>query len=205
MSAKNINMIFTIFIISTISTIFILFIIYILKQKIIKFIKHCFHHEEDVLLDMLDKSNKFIPYNFNKNNKEYILTQIKNREDRLKSGYTPEQLIEGIRNSYTQIEIEYLLTNYEIQSKKYTDQSILSFVTLFIAIGAFAISCFKEGNINSIIGIAISIFIICILFIFSRAFSPKGSKLNTAIFWLTQAKEVDEPQKNEQTDKDDDE
>ncbi|MDQ7158411.1 hypothetical protein RCG63_00160 [Lactococcus lactis] len=155
---------------------------------------------------MLDKSNKFIPYNFNKNNKEYILTQIKNRDDRLKSGYTPEQLIEGIRNSYTQIEIEYLLTNYEIQSKKYTDQSILSFVTLFIAIGAFAISYFKEvKNINSIMWFASIIIISCIVFIISRAFSPKGSKLNKAIFWLTQAKEVDEPQKNEQTDKDDDE
>lgn len=202
MSAKNTNIIFIIFIISTISTISILSIIYILK-KIIKFIKHYFHHE-DVLLDMLDKSNKFIPYNFNKNNKEYILTQIKNRDDRLKSGYTPEQLIEGIRNSYTQIEIEYLLTNYEIQSKKYTDQNIQSFVTLFIAIGAFAISCLKDEKIISSIIFCVIAFII-LYFILLRAFSPNGSKLNTAIFWLKQAKELDEPQKNEQTDKDDDE
>lgn len=150
--------------------------------------------------------NKFIPCQFNSDNRVNILIQIKNRNDSLTSEYTPEQLIEEIRNSYTQIEIEYLLTNYEIQSKKYTDQSILSFVTLFIAIGAFAISYFKEvKNINSIMWFASIIIIICIVFIISRAFSPNGSKLNTAIFWLTQAKEVDEPQKNEQTDKDDDE
>ncbi|MDY4364267.1 hypothetical protein SM120_11560 [Lactococcus lactis subsp. lactis] len=148
--------------------------------------------------DLLDKSNKFIPYHFNSHNRANILKQIKNKEDSLTSGYTAEQLIEDIRNSYTQLEIEYLLTNYEIQSKKYTDQSIQSFVTLFIAIGAFAISCFKEGkNINSIMWFAIIIGIICIVFIFSRAFSPNGSKLNTAIFWLTQAKKSSEPEKTD--------
>ena len=159
--------------------------------------------------DSSNKSNnldKFIPCQFNSDNIANILIQIKNRNDSLTSEYTPEQLIEEIRKSYTQIEIEYLLTNYEIKSKHYIDESIQRFVTLFIAIGAFGISYFKEvENINSIMWFASIILIICIVFISSRAFSPNGSKLNTAIFWLTQAKEVDEPQKNEQTDKDDDE
>lgn len=158
---------------------------------------------------MSDKSNKFIPYNFNKHDRENILKQIKKRDDRLTIGDNSEQLIEDIRNSYTQLEIEYLLTSYEIQSKKYTDESIQKISTLCIAIVGLFISTtsiIKEKvYINLIFGFVIFILCVLILFILWRIFAPKGSRLNTAIFWLKQAKELDEPQKNEQTDKDDDE
>ena len=150
---------------------------------------------------MSDKSNKFIPYNFNKHNRENILKQIKKRDDRLTIGDNSEQLIEDIRNSYTQLEIEYLLKSYEIQSKKYTDESIQKISTLCIAIVGLFISTtsiFKEKEYINLIFLLV-IFTLCflVIFILWRIFNPKGSRLETAIFWLKQAKKSSEPEKTD--------
>lgn len=133
---------------------------------------------------------------FNKENRKEILKQLVNKEESSKNIKDYKTLIDEVRNSYTNVEIDYLLQNYEIKNKHYTDESIKNFVTLFIAIGAFAISVFKEthGILNTK-----NIFIItlvgAIIVISLRAFSPKGSELNTAIFLLKQAKKFEESSK----------
>lgn len=175
----------------------------------------------------MTEQNKLIKCTFNKSNRKEILGQLTNRARSSKNGVLYESLINEVRSSYTNIEIDYLLKSYEIKNKHYTDESIARFVTLLMGIGAFIISILsvfisilsviissknKIPDINNVLmntktALVWTIVIIitgCILIIVSRAFSSIGSKLNTAIFLLRQAKKLDGPQKNEQTDKVDD-
>ncbi|MCT0052251.1 hypothetical protein [Lactococcus lactis] len=138
--------------------------------------------------------NELTTCTFNQKNRRDILTELAKREKIAKDLKMYKTLIDEVRHYYMDVEIEYLLKNYEIDSKHYTDESIKNFVTLFIAIGAFAISAFKEyKDINDIIIIFIITLIASILVVVFRAFSPRGSRLNTAIFLLEQAKKLPEP------------
>lgn len=134
--------------------------------------------------------------NFDSNSSKDILKQLSLKTKAANNTEAYTKLVTETRQNYTNIEIEYLLQNYEIQNKHYTDESIKNFVTLFIAIGAFAISVLKEThNILSVTIVFLITLIGSIIVIAFRAFSPKGSKLNTAIFLLKQAKKLEESSK----------
>lgn len=134
--------------------------------------------------------------NFDSKSSKDILEQLSLKTKAANNTEAYTKLVTETRKNYNNIEIEYLLQNYEIKNKHYTDESIKNFVTLFIAIGAFAISVLKETHDIPSVNIVFFITLVAsIIVIALRAFSPKGSELNDAIFLLKQAKELEESSK----------
>lgn len=134
--------------------------------------------------------NLITKYRFDKKTKNEIIDEIYN--------YTKDEFSEGIDTDHNfikattlikeinynePIELEHLLKNIKTEHKLYTNESVATFISLLIALAAFFIPLY-EGSQRYVIFV---IYFAILVFLKFRVFTPRGKKLNTAIFYIEQA------------------
>lgn len=135
-------------------------------------------------------------YRFDKKTKNKIIDEIYN--------YTKKEFLKGVDTDHNfnkaktlikainynePIELEHLLKNIKIENKLYTNESVATFISLFLALGAFIIPLNTGSQRYVIFGIYFAI----LVFLKFRVFTPRGKKLNTAIFYIEQALKEPKP------------
>lgn len=138
-----------------------------------------------------------ITYRFDKKTKNKIIDEIYNyTKDEFPEGLDTDHnfnkattLIKEINHYNEPIELEHLLNKIKTEHKFYTNESVNTFISTFIALGAL-ITSLNEGLQRYIIfGICLAILAVLKF----RVFSSRGNKLNTAIFYIEQALKEPKP------------
>lgn len=130
-------------------------------------------------------------YRFDKKTKNKIIDEIYNyTKDKFSEGFDTDHnfikaitLIEEIKDYYKPIELEHLLKNIKTENKLYTNENVATFISLLIALASFIISL----NIWPQRYVVLLTFSAILVFLKFIVFSPRGKKLNTAIFYIEQA------------------
>ncbi len=140
--------------------------------------------------------NRITKYRFDKKTKNEIIDEIYN--------YTKKEFLEGFDTDHNfnkaktlikkinynePIELEHLLKRIKTEHKLYTNESVATFVSIFIALGALIISLNKGSQLYLIFVICLAILVVLKF----RVFSSRGEKLNTAIFYIEQALKETKP------------
>lgn len=136
-------------------------------------------------------------YRFDKKTKNEIIDEIYNyTKDEFSKGWDTDHnfnsattLIKEIKDCNKPIELEHLLKCIKIENKLYTNESVATFVSIFIALGALITSLNKGSQPYLIVVICLAILVVLKF----RVFSSRGEKLNTAIFYIEQALKETKP------------
>ncbi|MDN5981321.1 MAG: hypothetical protein L0I03_05330, partial [Lactococcus lactis] len=143
-----------------------------------------------------DIMNRITKYRFDKKTKNEIIDEIYN--------YTKDEFLEGFDTDHNfnkaktlikkinynePIELEHLLKRIKTEHKLYTNESVDTFVSIFIALGALITSLNKGSQLYLIFVICLAILVVLKF----RVFSSRGEKLNTAIFYIEQALKETKP------------
>lgn len=164
---------------------------------------------------IMNTNNRILEeYYFDEKSREKILLQLSNDIDQINNKKSYKILIREVRNSYNNLEINHLKKNYEIKNSFYSNDTIISFSTMFIALSAFLISTLsslqntKTTRLITLLGTLevssksneilsyffIFIMIIFMVYIFRRAIFPKKpQKLSDVIFLLEEVLKIPEP------------
>lgn len=135
--------------------------------------------------------NLITKYRFDKKTKNEIIDEIYNyTKDEFLEGVDTDHnfnkaktLIREIKDDNKPIELEHLLKNIKTEHKYFTNESVNTFISTFIALGAFIISLDKGSKLYVIYVVYFAILAVLKF----RVLSPRGKKLNTAIFYIEQA------------------
>ena len=130
-------------------------------------------------------------YQFNKKTKNEIIDEIYNyTKDKFSEGWDTDHnfnkattLIKEIKQYNKPIELEHLLKNIKTEHKLYTNESVATFISLLIALGAF-ITPLNKGLQRYLIFVIYFAILVVLKF---RVYTPRGKKLNTAIFFIEHA------------------
>lgn len=145
--------------------------------------------------------NLITKYRFDKKTKNKIIDEIYNyTKDEFSEGFNTDHnfnkaktLIKEINHYNEPLELEHLLKNTKTEYKFYTNESVATFVSIFIALGSFIIPLDK--GLQPFVALLICFAILAVIKL--RIYSPRGDKLNTAIFYIEQAlKETKTREKN---------
>ncbi|MDM7535675.1 hypothetical protein QUE06_12125 [Lactococcus lactis] len=136
-------------------------------------------------------------YRFDKKTKNEIIDEIYNyTKDKFSEGRDTDHnfnsattLIKEIKDCNEPIELEHLLKRIKIENKLYTNESVTTFISLLIALGAF-ITSLNKGSQRYVIFVIYFTILVVLKF---RVFTPRGKKLNTAIFYIEQALKEPKP------------
>ncbi|MEV6401315.1 hypothetical protein AB0M39_42195, partial [Streptomyces sp. NPDC051907] len=79
-------------------------------------------------------------YYFDKKSREKILLQLSKDIKQINNKKDYKILMREVRNRYNDLEIQHLKQNYEINNSFYSNDTIISFSSMFIALSAFLIS-----------------------------------------------------------------
>lgn len=141
--------------------------------------------------------NRITKYRFDKKTKNEIIDEIYNyTKDTFSEGWDTDHnfikattLIKEIKDCNKPIELEHLLKCIKIENKFYTNESVATFISIFIALGALITSLNKGSQLYLIFVICLAILVVLKF----RVFSPRGKQLNTAIFYIEQALKEPKP------------
>lgn len=141
--------------------------------------------------------NRITKYRFDKKTKNEIIDEIYNyTKDTFSEGWDTDHnfnrattLIKEIKDCNKPIELEHLLKCIKIENKFYTNESVATFISIFIALGALITSLNKGSQLYLIFVIFLAILVVLKF----RVFSPRGKQLNTAIFYIEQALKKPKP------------
>lgn len=95
-------------------------------------------------------------------------------------------LIKEIKDYNKPIELEHLLKNIKTEYKLYTNESVATVATVISTLIALAAFISPLDKVLQLYVIFVIYFFI-LAFLKLRVFSPRGNKLNTAIFYIEQA------------------
>ena len=134
--------------------------------------------------------NRITKYRFDKKTKNEIIDEIYNYiKDEFSEGLDTDHnfmeaktLIKKI-NYNEPIELEHLHKNIKIENKLYTNESVATFISLLLALGAIIVPLNTGLQRYVVLGIYFAI----LVFLKFIVFTPRGQKLNTAIFYIEQA------------------
>lgn len=141
--------------------------------------------------------NRITKYRFDKKTKNEIIDEIYNyTKDEFSEGWDTDHnfnsattLIKEIKDCNKPIELEHLLKCIKIENKFYTNESVATFISIFIALGAFIIPLNK--GLQPFVTLLICFAILAVIKL--RVYTPRGKQLNTAIFYIEQALKEPKP------------
>lgn len=164
---------------------------------------------------IMNTNNRILEeYYFDKKSREKILLQLSKDIKQINNKKDYKILMREVRNRYNDLEIQHLKQNYEINNSFYSNDTIISFSSMFIALSAFLISTLsslqntKTTRLITLLGTLevssksnetlvyffIFIMIIFMVYIFRRAIFPKKpQKLSDVIFLLEEVLKIPEP------------
>ncbi|NYZ59599.1 hypothetical protein [Lactococcus lactis] len=133
-------------------------------------------------------------YRFDKKTKNEIIDEIYNyTKDEFSKGLDTDHnfikattLIKEIKDYNKPIELEHLLKNIKTEYKLYTNESVATVATVISTLIALAAFISPLDKVLQLYVIFVIYFFI-LAFLKLRVFSPRGNKLNTAIFYIEQA------------------
>lgn len=133
-------------------------------------------------------------YRFDKKTKNEIIDEIYNYiKDEFSKGLDTDHnfikattLIKEIKDCNKPIELEHLLKCIKIENKFYTNESVATVATVISTLIALAAFISPLDKVLQLYVIFVIYFFI-LAFLKLRVFSPRGNKLNTAIFYIEQA------------------
>lgn len=136
-------------------------------------------------------------YRFDKKTKNEIIDEIYNyTKDKFSEGLDTDHnfikattLIKEIKDYNKPIELEHLLKRIKTEHKLYTNESVATFISLLIALGAF-ITPLNKGSQRYVVFVIYFAILVVLKF---RVYTPRGKKLNTAIFYIEQALKEPKP------------
>lgn len=141
--------------------------------------------------------NRITKYRFDKKTKNEIIDEIYNyTKDTFSEGWDTDHnfnrattLIKEIKDCNKPIELEHLLKCIKTENKFYTNESVATFISIFIALGAFIIPLNK--GLQPFVTLLICFAILAVIKL--RVYTPRGKQLNTAIFYIEQALKEPKP------------
>ncbi|KST89360.1 hypothetical protein LKF67_1807 [Lactococcus lactis subsp. lactis] len=163
---------------------------------------------------MNTNNQKLEEYYFNKKSRKKILSQLSKKIKLINNKKDYKILVREVRNSYNDVEINNLKKEYEKESGLYSNDSIIKFLTLFIALAVFinsflsSIQDVKTTRLITLLGtlelssksnkmvayFTISLLAILIFYICRRViFTKKPKKLADVTFLLQEALKIPEP------------
>lgn len=144
-------------------------------------------------------------YYFNEKSRKSILLQISSNIDQINNKKDYKILVREVRNSYSDIEINDLKKNYEIENGYYKSNNLVKFLALYTAMVALIMSFFSlnksllslssSSNRLVIWILSIVLFLLIIIGFFYRKarFTKKAKKLYPVIFLLEEVLKIPEP------------
>lgn len=158
-------------------------------------------NEEQIKI-ITDEQIRQIPiYSFNERTKKKVINYIYNYTKSEFGEYLDTDhncirarvLVTSISEVYKPIELEHLLSQLKIENLKFTDSNVGMFIALYISWGSMIISLINgfskpnSPNIWDILLVMLVVFVGIVITLKVIVFSPRGKKLNTAIFYIEQA------------------